>query len=529
MPEGSPLSNLLAQARALPAGRQLTLAVTALGSLAFFMWLAFGGVTSDYRLLYRGLAEDEAAKVLDGLAAEKVAYRLEEGGTAIYVPGSEVHETRIRLARRGLPQGGTGFEIFDQQGFGVTDFVQRVNYRRALQGELGRSVEQLASVDRARVQIALPERNTFLADAGRRASASVVVRIAPGRELEESQVHGIVHLVASSVEGLDPSRVTVVDDRGRMLAPIGDGGPGPTAPAGSMAHQARVERELAERVETILGRTVGVGGVVARVRADMDWTHTEVTEERYDPDSQVARSEQVTTDKTNERSADVGGVPGVFGNQPDVAGGPGAGGQSANSEKSSETINYEINKTVSHVVQPVGTLQRLSVAVLIDGKPAAPGAEGAGFVQWSPEEIAQFEELAKQAVGFDPERGDQITLTSAPFRMLDVEPEGSSPLDFLGPDVMWLVGSVVRALAILLGVLAFARMVVRPVVAAVGSASSGRVPARAGDLEAQLAGGTRAFGELAPPQPTLAEQVGHVAQQRSDDSVKTIRNWLHQR
>ncbi len=200
---------------ALPRARQITLVATAAGSLAFFLWLAAGARSGDYRLLYRGLEETELAAIVDALTAERIDYELAEGGSAVRVPASRVHEARMRIASRGLPNGSSpGFEIFDRGSFGVTDFVQKVNYHRALQGELARTIEQVEGIEQARVQLAIPERKRMLGRQDRKPSASVVTRLSAGRDLEPAQVRGIVHLVASSVEGLEPARVTLVDQAG---------------------------------------------------------------------------------------------------------------------------------------------------------------------------------------------------------------------------------------------------------------------------------------------------------------------------
>lgn len=528
MPES--MTQLWSQLQGMPPARRATLAITAVGSLLFFLWLGWGTTRGDHAVLYAGLSQDEAARVVEVLQTERVEYRLDGGGSRITVPATQVPEARMRVAAKGLPSGGgAGFELFDEQGFGVTDFVQRVNFRRALQGELTRSINQLAAVSRSRVQLAIPERSTFLADRKREASASIVLELEPGAELGRGEVQAIVHMVASSVEALDAERVTVVDHRGRMLAPNGDGAPGPSAPGGSAAHQAGLERDLSERVETLLARTVGPGRVIARVRAELDWTQSETTEERFDPNGQVARSEQLTKEENSDGAAE-GGIPGL------PASGADAGGGSS-STRTAETINYEISKSVSRVVNPVGTLQRLHVAVLIDGKPlpAAPTGEGAegqeegapAFVPWSSEELEQFEQLARQAVGFDEKRGDVITLTSAPFRTFDLE--GDEPGGPVPPDLLPIVGTVIRYMGLLVALLLFARLVVSPLLSAAAETAPAAVNLSVGDLEAQLAGGASAAAVSAPvPELSLAEQVSDVARERSEDSVKALQTWISQ-
>jgi len=543
------LSNLMQQLRALPPARALALGLTAAGSIAFFVWIGVGANRAEYRLLFGGLEEDQALQVVQALEAEKIPYRLERGGTAVAVPGPLVYEARIRVAGRGLPGGGSaGFEIFDQAGFGVSDFIQQVNFQRALQGELARSIEQLEPVERARVQIAMPERTAFVRQETQQGSASVVVRLRPGAELEPAQVRGVVHLVASSVPRLEAGRVTIVDTAGRLLAPLEDGPAGARAPAGALAQEKSLERELAQRVESILERTVGAGRVVAHVRADLDWAQAEHTEERFDPDSQVARSEQRSTESSNDESGRPEGVPGVRSNQPGAAAEAALEKTASSSSRTSETTNYEISKVVSHRVDPVGTIKRLDVAVLVDGRPApepaaegaeAPAGEAAGFVPWSEEEIKQFEALAMRAVGFDPERGDRITVTSAPFRSVPLgAPQGGLDLD---PNLLLLAGTVLNFLGWALAALLFARFVGKPLVSALTTRApavrGGGLPLTAAEFEASLGGSPAqaafagaAPAELEPPRSplTLAEQVTSIAHARRDDSVKTLRGWLDQ-
>jgi len=516
------LDELFSQLRQLPPARQLLLAITASGSLAFFGWLVFGAAADETRALYRNLPEEEVARVADALAAERIEYEIADGGTSILVSASEVAEARIRLAGRGLPSGGnTGFELFDAPAFGVTNFVHRVNYARAVQGELARSIEQLEPVERARVQVVMPERGSVLERHERQASASAVVKLLPGRELSNGQVQAIVHLIASGLEGLDPARVTVVDGSGKLLAPLDDGGPGATSTAGGTGYQERLEAELSTRIESILEKTVGPGNVAARVRAELDWSEVEKTEEVYDPDSQVARSERRSTEETRDES--VGGVPGVAANQPDIS--PGADRAAAGSSQETETINYEISKSVSHTRVPSGRVKRLSIAVLVaDPVPAA--AEGAEGEQaptpaepWSAEHLTLFEALARDASGFDEGRGDRITVRSAPFQLPGSDVAFDEPSAW--PQWSPLLSIALRGLLVVAALLLFARMVVQPLASSLPAAAAvdpSRLPARLSDMEAGL--GLEAGGGSA-----VALDGGSAS---NEDGARALRNWLNQ-
>ena len=532
------LKNLTDQIGQLPPGRRLMLGVTAAGSLAFFLWLAAGSGRPEYRALYRGLAEDETARAADALRAENIPYELADGGTSIAVPAGQVYEARIRLAGQGLPRGGaSGFELFDRPGFGVTEFVHRVNYLRAVQGELARSIEQLEPVERARVQVAIPERRSVVAARKSRARASVVVKLRPGRELDAGQARAVVHLVASSIEALSPEDVTVVDDSGRLLAPQGDLGNGVRTAGGAPGYQQRVEAELAQQIESILEKTVGPGGVVARVRAEMDWTESETTEETYDPDGQVARSEHRSSEASEDGAGRPAGVPGVAANTPALGGGGGGGGSSSNANRTEETINYEISKTVSRRITPMGRIERLSIAVLVadpvagegDG-PAAEGAggdaEGEGAAAWSAEDLDRFEELARQAVGFSERRGDQITVKSAPFR----SPTGEFAEEgLLGPELLLLLASVLRVLGLVVGLVVFGRFVVKPMLGSLASAAPSGLPARVSELEARLASAAQGAGEAQLAGGPEVQSAGALPSgARSDEAVQAIRSWLNQ-
>ncbi len=551
------LASFVKQFSALSPGRQAMLVVTAVGSLAFFFWISNGTRSADYRLLYRGLDDMEVSQIVDALTAEGIEFQLAEGGTAVRVPGPRVQEARMRMAGRGLPNGSTpGFELFDKGSFGVTDFVQKINFHRALQGELARTIEQVDGVEKARVQLAIPQRKNLLRRDRRKATASIVTRLRAGWDLEPGQVRGIVHLVASSVEGLDVSRVTLVDNHGRLLAPQADSGLAGRGSSASVGAERRLETELEGQIESILERTVGLGRVVAKVNADLDWTQTERTEEIFDPDSQVARSSQRDSEFANESDAE-GGVAGIVANTPDVAEEAGATVSGTSSNRTSETINYEISKTVSRHVLPMGSIKRLSIAVLVDGQsvaaPVGDEADGAGeaaFTPWSADELKEFEELAKHAVGYSADRGDEISVINAPFIKLDAETLDDG--GFLTPDILVLLTSLLHGVAFLIGLVLFAKMFVRPLAQAVGGgdtaaledlreevmkrlssvsvsvegpAVAANVPAAANLSQAELDMNIPGLEEE-NEEITLQQQVDRLAQRRADDSVRTIRGWM---
>ncbi|MDD5307696.1 MAG: flagellar basal-body MS-ring/collar protein FliF [Deltaproteobacteria bacterium] len=404
---------------------------------------------TEMQVLFSGLSAQDASSIVTQLKAKRVPYRLEGEGNAILVPAEQVHELRLELAGAGLPSGGgVGFELFDQQRFGMTEFEERVAFTRALEGELARTIGRLEVVRGSRVHLVLAKRSMLGAQSSP-AQASVVVELKQGRELSEGAIRSVVHLVASSVEGLSPDQITVVDTRGRLLS--SSGGEYEAGDSG-MDFKKRFERETEARVHEMLGKIVGPDATVVRVAADFDFSKRESTEEHFDPERSVLRSEQRETETTGSTSRGAEGTPGARSNLP---GGipPVASAEGASTKRETETRNYEVDKVVSHIVQPGALLTRLSVAVLVGGT----NKEGTPFVPRSSEELRKIETAVRGAIGFDAKRGDTINVQSVPFKA----PEVVEPVPIPGPPVLqrWLpvgVGVAVAA-AILLALLALRR------------------------------------------------------------------------
>jgi len=360
-----------------------------------------GGASGSYEYAFTNLSSEDSSEAAAQLKAAKIPFRLEAGGTALAVPATQVYDARLMLAAMGLPRGGgVGFEIFDRGDLGVSEFTQRVNLRRAIEGELARTVGRLASVRSARVHITFPEKGLYRDD-DRKAVAAVVLNLQPGRTMAEKELAGVRHLVASAVTGLNPDSVTVMDGRGTVLA--GDS----SADTKAATQQHDVERTLEQRITDLLEPAVGVGAVVAKVSAAFDNADVETTADSYDPDGTAVRSEHKSNEQTNQEGPGAAGIAGAAANQPG-SGVPGGGGGANRgmTQREDETKNYEITKSVTHTVARGPRLKRLSVAVLLD----APG----GKVR-SDAEVKRLEELSKSAVGFDARRGDQFQISSAVF------------------------------------------------------------------------------------------------------------------
>ncbi len=373
---------------------------------------------TEFQVLYSNLSEDDAARVVEKLRDENIEFEVGSGGV-ISVSSEFVHETRLRIAAAGLPKGsGVGFEIFDKSGFGVTEFVQKINYTRALQGELARTISVLNEVDTARVHIVTPKKRLF-APEDELARASVVLKFIEGGRLNASQINGVVNLVASSVDGLNHKNVTVVDTTGRLLSGEGDEDSSSNLSSTQFEYQKSIEKVLVGRIQSILEPVVGKDKVLARVTAEIDFTRAEMTEEKFDPESVVVRSEQSSKEKSTNGGS--GGVPGVASNVPGEQIQAASSGDGGGSEKQNETINYEISKVVSKTVLPTGILKRLSVAVLVDGTYKVTrdedDVEVKTYQAWQPEDIEKFQNLVKGAVGVQPDRGDTLEVVNIPFEI----------------------------------------------------------------------------------------------------------------
>ncbi|MEA3545370.1 MAG: flagellar basal-body MS-ring/collar protein FliF [Thermodesulfobacteriota bacterium] len=396
--------------------RKLSLIGATAVSVLLFSLIIMQSQVADYSLLFANMPSRDAATVVEWLKGHKIPYRLEDGGRDIMIPADKVYEARIELAGSGLAEGGVGLEIFDKQSFGMTDFAQKVNYRRALQGELVRTITSLAPVEAARVHLALPEKRLFR-EQQQTATASVIVKLSSGRSLKESQLQGIVHLVAGSIEGLDSENVTVVDSSGKVLSKSSsDEMAGPMTP-GMLNYQQTLERRLELRAQSLLDRALGAGKSLVRVNAEVDFDQRERVEEALDPKGSVVVSEQTSTEEGSGKTA--GGVPGVVSNLQESAA---TTTTTTPSSRSDETINYELSKVVSKTIQSVGALKTLSVSVLVADR-VIPGTEGTKDTEpteptntpRNAEELQEIEKMVRSALGINDSRGDLISVVSMPF------------------------------------------------------------------------------------------------------------------
>jgi len=499
--------------------RKLSLVAAAVVSVILFSLIIVQSQVADYSLLFANLPSRDAASVIDWLKGHKIPYRLEDSGRDIMIPADKVYEARIELAGSGLSEGGVGFEIFDKQSFGMTDFAQKVNYRRALQGELMRTITSLAPVESARIHLALPEKRLFR-EQQQQATASVIVKLSSGRSLKESQLQGIIHLVAGSVEGLDSENVTVVDSSGKVLSKMNsDEMAGPMTP-GMLNYQQTMERRLEIRAQSLLDRALGAGNSLVRVNAEVDFDQREKVEESLDPKGSVVVSEQTSTEEGGTQASI--GVPGVVSNLQENA--P-AAIPATPSTRSDETVNYELSKIVSKTVQSVGTLKALSVSVLVADR-VTPGAEGAEPTSTprSSEEITEIEQMVRSALGINNTRGDLISVVSMPFEngFIDEPLPQPSIIDKVYP-FMPVIKYSLLAIASLLAYLLF----LKPLMRTLRGASDQTQPMKTvEELEAEMRGESN-MPLLGGPSDPLA-QIRQEVLGGDMMPVQVVKNWLRE-
>ncbi|WP_151994296.1 flagellar basal-body MS-ring/collar protein FliF [Buttiauxella massiliensis] len=417
------------------ANPKIPLMVAGAAAIAVIIALVLWAKTPDYKVLYSNLADQDGGAIVTQLTQMNVPYRFSDNGSAIEVPADKVYDLRLRLAQQGLPKGGAvGFELLDQEKFGISQFSEQVNYQRALEGELARTIETLGPVKNARVHLAMPKPSLFVREQ-KSPSASVTLSLEPGRALDEGQISAVVHMVSSAVAGLPPGNVTLVDQGGHLLTQSNTAGR--DLNDAQLKYAMDVESRFQRRIESILAPIVGSGNVHAQVTAQIDFANKEKTEEQYrpnsDPSQAAVRSRQLNqSEQVNGRNP--GGVPGALSNQPappnnaPIANAPqnnaanapqqnqttSMGGStptgSSNTQRD-ETTNYEVDRTILHTKLNVGDIQRLSVAVVVNYRQLTDGKP----LPLTTEQMKQIENLTREAMGYSDTRGDTLNVVNSPF------------------------------------------------------------------------------------------------------------------
>ncbi|WP_456383948.1 flagellar basal-body MS-ring/collar protein FliF [Persephonella sp.] len=411
--------------------RNIALLTAGLLLISLLAFVAIRSATSvEYGVLYTNLNPDDAGKILTVLQEEKIPYKVEGGGSIILVPKDKIYEIRLKLAAKGLPSSQTvGFEIFEEPKMGITQFQENVNYLRALEGELARTIRQLDPVQDVRVNIALPKESIFVREE-EEPKASVVVKLWPGKDLTKEQVKAIVFLVSHAVPRLKAENVTVVDNRGRVLSDLLDEDSAVAATDKTVQLKKKLERQIERNIQSMLAKALGSDKVVVRASVELEIAKVKQKDEIVDPDKVAVVSERKIQERLQERETPAVTPPGTATNVPPVL----QGGQTVvtrDKTKKDQTKNYEVTKSYISTDKNVFKIKRLSVGVLIDGKYEKETDENGNvkykFIPRSPEEIKTYESLIKSAIGYNPERGDQITVVSVPFETKAQELEGEKP------------------------------------------------------------------------------------------------------
>ena len=521
--------------KALGPVRLAALGAVGLGTLAFLALLMLNGRAQPMALLYADLDLHDAAAIADQLTHARIPYHLGASGSEILVPSEQVPQARVLLAKQGLPSGGTiGYEIFDRSdALGATEFQQRIDETRALEGELSRTIRAIIGVRAARVHLVLPQRATFARNPDP-AQASVLLTMTGAARLDREGVQAIVNLIAAAVPGLKPRNIAIVDSHGELLARAGEP-VGPEASAMSADEIRRAtELRLARAVEEMLERSLGVGHARAEAAVRMDFDHISLSEEKYDPDGQVPRSEQSVSDQTEAtQPAPTVSVQNNLPNAPTAS----QGGGNRNSRRE-ETTNYEIGKTVRTLVHEQPQISRISLAVLVDASKAQ-----------SPADLTRITGLVKTAIGFDEKRGDDVQVVAMPF-VGDPMPTSIPPTPFGVPlersDILHLAEI---GLFGLIGVLALL-LVLRPMVLRITTMIPASQPNAIQSLPHPLVAAASSAALPAPPNPTLGlledesmvdiaqiegqmrassiRQLSELVNRNPDETLAVVRGWMIQ-
>jgi len=537
--------------------RLAALGAVAVGLLAFFVFMTGRLSQEEMTVLYSDLDAADSGSVVSKLDALGVPYEISRDGTRILVPDSRAARLRMAMAEEGLPSGGSlGYEIFDRSStLGTTSFAQRINHLRALEGEIARSIRTLNQVQSARVHLVLPRREIFSRDADT-PSASIVLSLRGSAALPRQQVQAIQNLVASAVPKLAASRVSIIDDRGNLLARGGEeDGAGAMMAATAQEMRIAQERRLARTVEELLERSLGYGKVRAEVSVEMDFDRITTNSESFDPEQQVVRSTQTISDssQSNDGSNDSGVT--VANNLPDAGTATTEAGntRSERSARQEETVNYEISKTIKTHVREAGTVRRITAAILVDGRSVTDASGAETYEPRTPEEMEKLAALARSAIGFDESRGDRLEVVNMQFARPD-EPAGDA--GFVGPlgmDKSDMFRMAEMAVLAIVGILVLL-LVVRPLMTRLFETA----PVAGGSVEEQLAltGQPQALAAL--PSPALDEhegleelerpeenmidvkqvegrvkassvkRVGEIIERHPDEAVGILRHWMYQ-
>jgi flagellar M-ring protein FliF len=497
--------------------------------LGTMLVLVMGGEkTENYQILFSNLTQEDAAAIVDKLRESRQPYKLENNGTAILVPKDKVLDVRLTIAGDGLPRGGgVGFEIFDKTSLGTTDFVQKLNYQRALQGELARTIKQFQQVQSARIHIATPKESVFV-DEEKQPSASVSLKMSGREKLNKREVQAIVNLVASAVPGLTSENITIVDTAGNLLFRKEKDEIGLLA-ATQLEYQYKVESMLRRKVESILSEVVGEEHVQATVTAELEFNQVDVTEEIFDPEGKVERSTQELIEEDSENALDPEGIPGVKGQLATYS--EKEEGKGKSHKRENRTKNYEISRKTKQTREAPGVIKRLAVAVMIDGTYKVidnDGAEEIEYVSRDDKELADFENMVKTAINFDPERGDQVKVLNMQFSDGFVPEKKQDPVEKWEKYLEKLIIPIVYLLIAVAGFFLVVRPLVRMIAAKQLEAQREAALHEAEAARRKLVEEEEEELNLSPKAMSDKEKIYKLAQSDPDRAADLVRRWLRE-
>ncbi|NVM22128.1 MAG: flagellar M-ring protein FliF [Desulfobacterales bacterium] len=522
------IEQLVTNFKGLPTYRKIIVAGVLALVVAMFAVIFLRDNEVEYQVLYSNLSLEDAGNITAKLKEQRVSYELARSGSSVMVPTEKVYELRLALANEGLPAGGhVGFEIFDKTKFSTSEFVQKLNYQRALQGELARTITEFREVEHARVLLVMPKESLFVEDS-KSPSASVLLKLRSG--LASDKVGGVVHLVASAVEGLEPEQVTVVDTAGNVLFKGSNQADRVALFASSkLDHQRQVEAKIAGRIQSMLEGIVGKDKAIVRVSADIDFDQVDFSEEKYDPDSSVIRSRQHKFESSEKGVANASKA-GVA--NPDQSAAPVERADArTRSQKEDEVVNYEINRFTRHVTRAMGAVRQLSVAAVVDGTyeivMVEDGSKTKKYIPRSEKELEGFEEIVKRAMGFDEDREDKVYVSSFPFSISPVSVEAAE-----GPGTGLVafghqhLKTIINFLLVILIIL----FIVRPILKWIKGAGAPvekpeRLYARE-DLEKVFI--SDEDKGVAAKERVMREKTMRLAKENVERTEQLVRGWLHE-
>jgi flagellar M-ring protein FliF len=558
------VNQLMQTMRGLGPMRLAALAGMILAVFVFFGFLASKMAAGPMALLYGNLDPADGGSIITQLEAQKIPYEVAAGGSSIKVPSDQVGRIRMQMAQAGLPRGGSiGYEIFDQKdGFSTTSFVQNINHLRALEGELARTISTLTPIQAARVHLVIPKREMF-SQTEQKATASVFLKMRSSAGLTKEQIASVRQIIAAAVPNLDTDNVSIVDDRGNLLAKMANGSSSAAEASNHEEMRAAYEKAQAAKIEELLFRSLGYGKVRAQVSVEMDFDKVSTSSEIYDPESQVVRSTQNVAEEGANTESGAQGVS-VAGNLPAAQSVPAGGGGSSNkNSRSEETVNYEINKTVRQQIRESGNVKKQTVAVLVDGIMTKTAEGKDAYTPRTKEELDQIKALVKSAVNIDDTRGDTLEVVNMPFASAsDGEMTGNDGIMGIPQgDLLRMVESLMMAIVALLAILLVVRPILKQVLEGAGSAVAGaggggvqnmlagaavgagagtvKLPAPSGSLTNQLSAEAQAEEEQLEKMIDISRvegrvkassvrKVGEIVEKHPEEAVAILRNWIYQ-